>query len=490
MSIRLKLLISYAAMLFVPLILIILTALLLVFVFRGDLQNLKSLYEQQVEGFEDEEYQFTIKHFVSQNPDILADKGYLTELSNELKAKNGYLVVRLQDKFMFVSEPVQDNVELLSGLSPFDHSGFQSKVPTRSYNNDFYSVKQFDFVTSDMKEGSLFLLKKVDPLVFYARQSFPRLFILFVIILVLTHSLLTYLMSRSIIRPLLKLRKAASQIKEGNLDFQLDVGGRDEIGQLGEAFEEMRSQLLHSLRLQTQYEDNRKELVSNISHDLKTPITAIKGYVDGIMEGVADSPEKTEKYMRTIAAKASEMDQLIDELFLYSKLDLKRVPFSFEKVPILAFLMDWTEELQFELEKRGVILETDLRLETHGVIQVDRDKLRRVLTNVIQNSIKYMQNDDKKINILASDEGNKLVLRIHDNGPGIDAEALPYVFDRFYRAEKSRNTDTGGSGLGLAIAKQIMEFHGGAIRAESEEGEGTTIVLTLPILKVGEHTPI
>ncbi|MFC5530253.1 sensor histidine kinase [Cohnella yongneupensis] len=488
MSIRMKLLISYAAMLVMPLVLMLVTVLSLLFVFRGDLQNLSNLYETQVEGFEHADYHYLLKNTISQNPELLTDNAYLNDVSEELKARNSYIIVRLDDQLKYVPDQVKDNPALLSGLMPFERSGYRHDLSTRSFGNEFYSVFQFDFLTSAQQHGSLFLLKKVDPLVYYARKYVPSMLVVLLVILIITHTLLTYLMSKSIIRPLRRLRAAAKQIKEGDLDFQVEIGRKDEIGQLGVAFEEMRYQLQHSLRLQTQYEANRKELVSNISHDLKTPITAIKGYVDGIMEGVADSPEKTEKYMRTIAAKAEEMDRLIDELFLYSKLDLKRVPFAFEHVPILALLQDWTEELQFELEKQGVKLLTELRIGTGGIVNVDRDKLKRVLTNVIQNSLKYMLNEDKVIQVRAKDSGDQLRLEIQDNGPGIDAEALPFVFDRFYRAEQSRNADTGGSGLGLAIAKQIMEGHGGDIRAESKEGQGTTIVVILPIQREGAHS--
>jgi signal transduction histidine kinase len=245
----------------------------------------------------------------------------------------------------------------------------------------------------------------------------------------------------------------------------------------------MRSQLQQSIRLQLQYEENRKELVSNISHDLKTPITAIKGYIDGILDGVADTPDKMDKYIRTVSNKAAEMDGLIEQLFLYSKLDLKRQPFSFEEISPRAFLSDWSEELRFELEKQDIMLEADIRPAPEIKILADREQFKRVLGNIIQNSVKYMDKEEKRIRLHAESDDHTLRITIEDNGPGIDAEALPYIFDRFYRAEQSRSAETGGSGLGLAIAKQIMEGHGGDIRAESEPGHGTRLVLLLPIRK-------
>jgi signal transduction histidine kinase len=485
MSIRLKLLISYAAMLIVPLVLIILTALLLVFVFRGDLQNLRSFYETQVEGIDDRDYHQLINHTIAQNPSLLTNTSYLTDLSEEMKARNQYIVVRLGDKVLFVSESVRPKTELLAALPAYHHSGFRHHQATRSYGSEMYSISEFDFTSDHGSPGSLYVVSHIDPLVYFARKYLPILFVSFLIILILTHSLLTYYMSKGIIRPLRELRRATRQIKEGDLDFQVEVAGKDEIGQLGVAFEEMRSQLQQSIRLQLQYEENRKELVSNISHDLKTPITAIKGYVDGILDGVADSPDKMNKYIRTISNKAAEMDSLIEELFLYSKLDLKRQPFSFETIPIQAFLSDWAEELRFELEKQNIRLDAELELGPEAKVTADRDQLKRVLTNVIQNSVKYMDKENKRIRLHAVADDDTFKLEIEDNGPGIEAEALPFIFDRFYRAEQSRNTDTGGSGLGLAIAKQIMEGHGGDIRAESEMGQGTRVLLLLPMKKEG-----
>ncbi|MBB6671356.1 sensor histidine kinase [Cohnella nanjingensis] len=485
MSIRTKLLLSYAAMLIIPLVLLLTTALLLVVVFRGDLRNVAHLYETEVEGFEKGDFQRLVHQTILRNPDLLQDRRYLDELSAEMKDQDTFLVVRLGGETAYASEGIRSRGDVVAALPAYRHNDYQNSAYAKPFGNELYSIYQYDLLSADRKPVSLFVLTRMDPLVHLARQSFPILFASSLVILILTHALLTYFMSKHIIRPLRELRRAAVEIKEGNLARSVQVQGKDEIGQLGMAFEEMRMKLQHSLEVQTQYEVNRKELVANISHDLKTPITAIRGYVDGILEGVADSPEKSEAYIRTIAAKAAQMDHMIDELFLYSKLDLNRLPFHFEPVPVQAFLADWAEELAFELEKQQVRLEQQLSLGDDVVASVDRDSFRRVLTNVIQNSLKYMDKPDKRIRLVASAGEGELLLTIADNGPGIDEEALPHIFDRFYRAEQSRNADTGGSGLGLAIAKQIMEGHGGDIRADSTVGEGTRITLILPIHQEG-----
>lgn len=299
--------------------------------------------------------------------------------------------------------------------------------------------------------------------------------------MILTNIVLTYYMSTRIIRPLLALRLAAGRFSEGELDVPIEVEGKDEIGQLGITFEKMRVRLKESILLQMQYEENRKELITNISHDLKTPITAIKGYVDGIMEGIADTREKHDRYMKTIASKADELDKLIDELFLYSKLDMQKVPFRMQPMSVRGLLSDWSDDLGFELEKNGVALMTDFEVGSSVLVQVDPDSFKRVLGNVIQNSLKYMDKGSPLIRLSARTDNGHVEIAIEDNGSGIPAEAMPHIFEQFYRAEWSRNSRTGGSGLGLAIAKQIMLAHDGDIRAESVEGEGTRVILTIPI---------
>ncbi|WP_310551158.1 sensor histidine kinase [Paenibacillus glufosinatiresistens] len=486
MSIRLKFLLSYAAMLVIPLILLVLTSLLLTVVYHGDVQSLKNAYETKFEGMEERDTRNLIKHTFLQNTKLLEDTEFLDELSFDMLKKNTYLYIRSENKTVYASDDLLHKQGLMDSLPAFKKDRSFPEPFQHKYSNEWYQVAQFDLVSSHSEPVSIFLVSKIDPLVHFIRTFFPILFLSAVIVLLLTHTLLTTYMSRRIIRPLLQLREAARRVTDGNLDFQVEVKGRDELGQLGMAFEEMRSRLQESIAIQQQYEINRKELITNISHDLKTPITAIKGYVDGILEGVANSPEKNEKYMRTIAAKAGELDHLIDELFLYSKLDMQKHPFSFESVLILPFLNDWAEELKVELEKQGVELSISMNGAEHARVAVDRDSFKRVLGNIIQNSLKYMDKPEKRMTIQTWVEGHNFTLAIGDNGPGIPPEAAEHIFERFYRAEQSRNTNTGGSGLGLAIAKQIVSEHGGEIYADSQENAGTVIRMVLPVEEGGQ----
>ena len=284
---------------------------------------------------------------------------------------------------------------------------------------------------------------------------------------------------RSIAVPLVKLKKATQNIKEGNLDFVLDVEGKDEFSELCQDFEEMRRRLKESTEEKSLIEKENRELISNISHDLKTPITAVKGYVEGIMDGVADTPEKMDRYVRTIYNKTNEMDHLINELTFYSKIDTNRIPYTFIKLNVEDYFEDCSEEVGLELETRGIELVYANYVEKDVMVIADGEQIRRVIHNIISNAIKYMDKPKGIIQIRIKDVGDFIQIEIEDNGKGIGPKDLPYIFDRFYRTDVSRNSSKGGSGIGLSIVKKILEDHGGKVWATSRLGIGTIMYFVL-----------
>ena len=299
------------------------------------------------------------------------------------------------------------------------------------------------------------------------------------IILVFTALSVGLWIYRSIAVPLVKLKKATQNIKEGNLDFVLEVEGKDEFSQLCQDFEEMRKRLKESTEEKILMDKENKELISNISHDLKTPITAVKGYVEGIMDGVADTPEKMDRYVRTIYNKTNEMDHLINELTFYSKIDTNRIPYTFSKLNVEDYFSDCAEELGLEMETRGIELVYANYVEKDVQVIADGEQIRRVIHNIVSNAIKYMEKPKGIIQLRVKDVGDFIQVEIEDNGKGIAAKDLPYIFDRFYRTDVSRNSSKGGSGIGLSIVKKIMEDHGGKVWATSRLGIGTIMYFVL-----------
>lgn len=478
MSIRYRLLLSNIAMIFVPIFLFIIATMLLTLVFWGDIKEIRNVYQKDGDHRPVAGAQVVLnglKRQIAMNPESLLAESFQKELDQKAQEFGGGI-------FLFKDRQVVYRSPALSDLPLEDLPAFGFDVdghPMKKMGEQYVSMLRHDFYFSDGTEGSLLFIRDASPLLSFAHSFFPMLFLSLLLVLILTNAMLTYFVSKSIIRPITSLKQAAQHIAEGNLDFQLQVTSNDELGQLGQTFEMMRQKLKESIMLQLQYEENRKELISSISHDLKTPITSIKGYVEGIQDGVANTPEKLKKYLQTINSKASELDHLIDQLFLYSKLDLKRESFHFEKLDVKGFLLDFVEELQIDCDRQNIRLDTVIAAGASYQVVADREHLKRVIVNIIGNSIKFMDKPEKQISVHLSRQMDRVQIEIRDNGAGIPREALTQIFDRFYRVDSSRNSSTGGSGLGLAIAKRIIEEHGGTILADSTVGVGTSIFITL-----------
>ena len=293
------------------------------------------------------------------------------------------------------------------------------------------------------------------------------------VILILTSALITAWVNQDIYKPIKELSIAMRKIAEGDFDYRLPDKQEGEIGHLHDNYEQMRLQLKENAEEKMQNEKKSKELVSNISHDLKTPITSIKGYVEGIMDGVADTPEKMDKYIKTIYNKANDMDRLINELTTYSGIDSNKIPYHFHVLNIADYFQDCVEEVGLDLEQKDIQLNYTNLAPADTCIVADPEQLKKVINNTISNSVKYMGHDKGIIDIRILDEGESVRIEIEDNGKGIAAKDIGNIFERFYRTDSSRNSLQGGSGIGLSIVKKIIEDHGGYVWATSKEGEGT-----------------
>ena len=311
------------------------------------------------------------------------------------------------------------------------------------------------------------------------REFLGEMLVSVILIMAMTCSFLMAWIYRSILTPIETLKKATRNIRDGNLDFEVEIGDDDEIGELCADFEEMRIRLKESTEEKVIFDSQNKELISNISHDLKTPITAVKGYVEGLLDGVADTPEKQEKYLRTIYNKANDMDRLINELTFYSKIDTNRIPYTFNKINVKEYFDDCFEDIGMEMSQQQISLSYDNKVAPDVMVIADAEQIKRVINNIVGNSVKYMDKPDKSIAIRVTDVGDFVQVEIEDNGRGIAAKDLPYIFDRFYRTDTSRNSSKGGSGIGLSIVHKVMEDHGGKVWATSREGEGTTMYFVL-----------
>ena len=417
-----------------------------------------------------------LQKVAKEEPEKLKNQDYLDEVNRELAEKYSYLIIRKGDNLIYGADV---NADVSKKLPEYAKESAEGGAGVYVEGEDQVILKQIDFTYPDNSEGTIFIVTSMKQLVPEVKKMMIDIAISVVLILIFTAGMLTIWIYRGIINPIHKLQGAAQNIKAGNLDFTLEVDGKDEISELCQNFEEMRLRLKESDEEKIASEKENKVLISNISHDLKTPITAIKGYVEGIMDGVADTPEKQDKYIRTIYNKANEMDTLINELTLYSKIDANRIPYNFKRINVADYFNDCAEEVGIELEAKNIKLTYINYVDADIQIIADPEQLRRVINNIISNSVKYLGKEQGFINIRVRDVGDFIQVEIEDNGKGIAAKDLPYIFDRFYRTDASRNSATGGSGIGLSIVRKIIEDHGGKIWANSKEGIGTIMYFVI-----------
>lgn len=299
---------------------------------------------------------------------------------------------------------------------------------------------------------------------------------------------LTKKLSKHILKPLYELKYGTNEIMQGNLHYQIQSDAEDEIGEVCDNFDAMRMKLLASASLQKQYDQSRKELIAGISHDLSTPLTSIQGYVSGLMDGIANTPEKQQHYLSIIYDKTCNMNALVESLFLLSKLELGQEPFYDEEINLCAYLDDWKEANTQKWKDSKLILTLENTCDSPCFIRMDRTQFLRVLENICQNSIKYRQGDQAELQIALTTLEDTCTLSFQDCGIGTTQEDALKLFDSFYRGDPARSSRIKGNGLGLSITKQIIVQMGGQIHAQGEIDKGLCILIELPFKK--EQTTI
>lgn len=399
------------------------------------------------------------------------DKRYLSEVNEEIRETSSYLIVRKGNSIYYSGNETASR-QLESRLP--EYGSVVEEADAGYYYNDMQKlVKQIDFLFPDGEEGTLFIVTKVSSVI--SKTLIIYLFISIVCILSFTSIILAHWIRRGVFIPIQEMNIAMHHIANGNFDYVLQCkeNNTDEMGELYKSYEDMRLKLKESAEEMKEKEKQNKELVSNITHDLKTPITSIKGYVEGLVDGVADTDEKRERYIKTIYTKACDMDRLINELTFYSGIDSNRIPYHFHKLNVTDYFNDCVEEVGFDLESENFQLNYTNLIDPETVIIADPEQMKKVINNIIGNSIKYMDKEKGIIDIRLTEDNDSVRIEIADNGKGIPSKDLGNIFERFYRTDASRNSSQGGSGIGLSIVKKIIEDHGGYIWATSKEGVGT-----------------
>ena len=276
-----------------------------------------------------------------------------------------------------------------------------------------------------------------------------------------------------------ELRRAADDLREGDLDHEILSCRERELDELAQSLEGVRQRLKAASLAEAAAQEERGLLMANLSHDLRTPITAIKGYVEGIRDGVANTPEKRDHYLEVVYAKTLVLEGLVGNMTDFSEYELGRMQYHFERVELSAFLADLIPEYQADVRGREMAFVAK-PLASPATVTADRGKLKRVLDNLVSNAVKYGRPGGTVV-LAAEGYRQGVILSVSDDGRGIPEEALAHVFDSFFRADAARSSSVPGSGLGLAICKSIAESHHGKLWLTSREGEGTRAYLYLPL---------
>ena len=405
----------------------------------------------------------------------------MEQLEKELSKLGYHFWVKVDGKTMFssitedekdkIKEYFEDSYERVGNLTLSEEQG---SIIKNSFEKDDikYEITAVHLNETGTNEVTVSYFRK------YVTDIILWLVVFAVAMIIAANALLSRWIVWSIMKPLDVLKRGTKKIAEGDLDCEIDYHKQDEFGEVCEEFDIMRGQLKASVAERIQYEQYRRELIAGISHDLRTPLTSIKGYAEGLMDGIANTEEKRHRYYDAIHIRALDMEALVNSLSLFARLENRKHHYQLETVDMKVYLEDLLDGWKEEAEQKHVIL----LLNSEAVrtqVQIDLQEMHRVFVNLFENSVKYRTKENSVIRITLENQGNQLEIRVADDGPGVQESELSKIFNSFYRGDESRTRPGSGSGLGLAIVKQIVEGHGGTIRAVNERG--LTVILTIPL---------
>ncbi len=405
---------------------------------------------------------------------------YFYNLLNESHATRGLgqtaVVLMEKDNILYNSEgfTMLEIKEMLMNLS-VENNYYE-------YESNRYKIIAENFTMQDGSNYRIIILNQIVNVGDFYRSLLIFVFIIFLIVFVIASLIVQRQNMKNIIIPITDLTKEMEKLRIGELETAITDKGYGEIRELGSAIEQLRLQLKNSIYYQQRVDENRKFLISSISHDLKTPVTSIRGYIDGVLDGVANTDEKKEYYLSKAIEKTKMINTMIEDLLLYSKLDLNQMTFKKDKVNIVKYIESCIEDSSedFLRENKRIIFEN--KLSTTIFVIIDVAKFKRVVQNIMDNAKRSIEVQTGQLKIMLRETNSSIIIEFKDNGKGISKQDLPHVFERFYRADTAREVK-GSSGLGLAIAKQIVEGLGGRIWAISENGQGASIIISLKKVK-------
>ena len=327
--------------------------------------------------------------------------------------------------------------------------------------------------------------RSVTPLYMVPRGIGISFFLITLVCIAVVSAVYSRQISKMVFGRLRRLKKGAAMVAEGNLDYPVTYNESDEYGEVFEEFDQMRRQLKEAREKQQRYEQQQRDRLRGITHDLRSPLTSIKGYAMGIKDGIANTPEKRTRYCDAILTRADDLERLTGSLSLLVKMDTGSSFLHLERVNLDEYIKQFLSEKEAWLSDRKV----DVRYRTdspQAEADLDIREMQRVFMNLLENTVRYRTADCSIVDIEVWQNKENVEIRFSDDGPGVGLRHLDRLFEPFYRADQSRTTPEKGSGIGLTIVKRIIEGHGGQVSASSESG--LCITMTLPSVKgEGKH---
>lgn len=399
------------------------------------------------------------------------------DLSSEIKSHYPFAVIDLKGKVMCssITKYKKDEITNLNDFIEYDNKAF-------SENTGFIKYSTPLIINNTQVGTAIFLIPKeeflsVSPWVSTLLNLIPIMISLLIIVILVIH--VSAFSKKDILYPLSALHESARKILKGDFSYRIRYDYDNEIGSFCHDFEAMRDELKFSKDKEIAIKENEKELLACLSHDIKTPLTAIHGYVAGIKDGIVRDKEGIDNYCTVILNRVKLLTKLLDDILEHSKAELNKMEISLREFYCVDFFKDILEDLSVEVESKGLQFIYPNKI-PNLLINGDKKRLSQVMYNLVSNSIKYSK-EPGEISIYFEDNDKYLYVYVKDAGVGISSADIPYIFNKFYRGEKSRNQNIPGSGLGLSISKYIIEAHGGFIECVQSSSEGTIMCFTLPL---------
>lgn len=394
-----------------------------------------------------------------------------------INSKYPFAVIDLNGKVLnsSISKYKKDKVINLNDFIEYDNSASLEEPGLIKYSTPL-SLNNVQIGTA------IFLIAKKDILPLKPGVSTLLALIPIAIALLLIIILIIYVyvfLKKDILSPLATLHKSASRILKGDFSYKINYDYDSEMGTFCHDFEAMRDEFKFSKEKELAIKINEKELLACLSHDIKTPLTAIHGYVAGIKDGIVKDKEGIDNYCGIILNRVKMLTKLLEDILEHSKSELNKMEISLSEFYCRDFFKDMLEDLAVEIQSKGLQFIYPDSI-PNLLINGDKKRLSQVMYNLVSNSIKYSK-EKGTISIYFETDENYLYVYVKDTGIGISSADIPYIFNKFYRGEKSRNQNIQGSGLGLSISKYIIEAHGGFINCIESSSDYTIFCFTLPI---------